>query len=110
MNTLPSIDSLVVPEILARRPTARSSSPITIMITRVLRNRDDRDEKIKILMTRTAELEAPEPSSQGSGFITPRENRHMVEDPIDLNSPQSIRRRRRPTDIIIFRRLSRPRD
>ena len=50
-------------------------------------DRDDRDEKIKMLMTRTAELEAPQPSSQGSGFMTPCENKRMVEDLIDLNSP-----------------------
>ena len=50
-------------------------------------DRDDRDEKIKVLMTRTAELEAPQPSSLGSGFMTPRENKRMVEDLIDLNSP-----------------------
>ena len=50
-------------------------------------DRDDRDEKIKMLMTRTAELEAPQPSSQGSGFMTPRENKRMVEDFFDRNSP-----------------------
>ena len=50
-------------------------------------DKDDRDEKIKMLMTRTAELEAPQPSSQGSGFMTPRENKRTTEDLIDLNSP-----------------------
>ena len=48
--------------------------------------RDDRDEKIKMLMTRIAELEAPQPSSQGSGFMTSRENKRVAEDLIDLNS------------------------
>ena len=50
-------------------------------------NKDDRDEEIKMLMARIAKLEAPQPSSQSSGFITPRENKHTTEDLIDLNSP-----------------------
>ena len=51
-------------------------------------DRDDCDEKIKKLMARTVELEAPQPSSQESGFKTPRENRRMVEDLFDQNPPQ----------------------
>ena len=35
-------------------------------------DKDDHDEKIKMMMTRIAELEASQPSSQGSGFMIPR--------------------------------------
>ena len=40
-----------------------------------------------MLITRIAELEAPQPSSQGSELMISRENWRTKEDLIDLNSP-----------------------
>ena len=49
----------------------------------VTTDKDDHDEKIKILMTRIAQMKAPQPSLQGSGFMTLREHKRMAEDFID---------------------------
>ena len=62
----------------------------TIYRDLVSNDKNDRDEKIKMLMTRNAELKAPQSSSQGSGFMTPRRNKRTTKDLIDGVPSRSV--------------------